>query len=180
MGRLVNHKFVDELRPGQRAGQHGTGLDQHPVDAAFREVFEHGDRIDTATRTVRFDDRRAGGFERLPAIVVDDDQHPVGMFTERLLVRMLDRDPAGLDQAVDDHMIDCSRLTARLDEPVEHIIHIMQNAKIRFICVVDSNGRVHSLAGLRSLVEWIAEHFPRAVKVQGLEAKLYLDEREGA
>jgi len=114
------------------------------------------------------------------AIVVDDDQHPVGMFTERLLVRMLDRDPAGLDQPVDDHMIDCSRLTARLDEPVEHIIHIMQNAKIRFICVVDSNGRVHSLAGLRSLVEWIAEHFPRAVKVQGLEAKLYLDEREGA
>jgi len=114
------------------------------------------------------------------AIVVDAEQKPLGIFTERILVRALAADPKRLDQPIDDHVIDCSQLTVRLDDPVARVIHAMQNSGIRFICVVDEQGKVHSLAGFRGVIEWVVEHFPRAVKVQGLEAKLYLDEREGA
>ncbi len=113
-------------------------------------------------------------------IVVDDDHKPLGMFTERLLVRMLARDAAGLSQPIDDHMIPCDALIVRADDPVYKMIHAMQTTGIRFVCVVDADGRVRSLAGFRSLVEWIVEHFPRSVKVQGFEAKLHMDEREGA
>lgn len=114
------------------------------------------------------------------AIVVDADDKPLGLFTERILVRALAADPKRLDQPIDDHMIDCSHLVVRLDDPVADVIHAMQVSGIRFVCVVDEHGKVHSLAGFRGVIEWVVEHFPRAVKVHGLEAKLHLDEREGA
>lgn len=113
-------------------------------------------------------------------LVVDDQQKPLGLFTERLLVRLLSVSAAGLDQPVEDHMIACDGLVVRLDDPVVSVIQAMQNTGIRFICVVDAQGRVHSLAGIRSLIEWLVEHFPRAVKVQELEAKHHMDQREGA
>ncbi len=114
------------------------------------------------------------------AIVVDPDHKPLGLFTERLLVRAIAADPKRLDQPIDDHMIDASQLTVRLDDPVASVVKAMQNSGIRFICVVDEHGKVHSLAGFRGVIEWVVEHFPRVVKVQGLEAKLHMDEREGA
>ena len=114
------------------------------------------------------------------AIVVDDENRPLGIFTERLLLRMLASNASGIEQTIDDHMIPCDGLIVRLDDPVASVIRAMQTTGIRFICVVDREGKVHSLAGFRGVVEWIVEHFPRVVKVQGLEAKLHMDEREGA
>lgn len=113
-------------------------------------------------------------------IVTDDDQMPLGMFTERLLARMLATDPGGLEHPVDDHMIGLDGLIVRLDQPVADLIQAMQNTEIRFICIVDGAGRVRKLGGLRAVMEYVVERFPRAVMVQEFGAKLHMDEREGA
>ena len=111
--------------------------------------------------------------------VVDDRQRPVGKFTERLLIRLLVHDTSMLDDPIEKHMIPVGRCV-KLDDRIADVIDEMQQTGVRFVCVVDRDGKVVSLAGQRSVMEYLADHFPRQVKVQMMESKLYMDQREGA
>lgn len=117
---------------------------------------------------------------KLGAVIVTDDRGlPQGMFTEKLLIRVMALSPFAMDEPVGSHMAQrcvCLRLT----EPVSRLIAVMLEHNLRWVCVVDEEGLPVGLTGLRSVIEYIAEELPSLVKVQPIEAQLSISEREGA
>jgi predicted transcriptional regulator len=113
------------------------------------------------------------------AFLVDAKGKPVGKFTERRLMRALLDDPANLDQPVEKFSYPTVDVLKRSDS-IARMVQVMQSKQLRFMCVVDDKGRVEALTGQKGLMEYIAEHFPRRVKVEQLKSKLYMDDREGA
>lgn len=112
-------------------------------------------------------------------IVVDGHGRAVGKFTERLVIRMLLEDPSKLDQPMRNlkiHAADPIRDT----DSIASMISKMQVGNLRFLCVVDAHNKPVALSGQKGLMEYIAEHFPRQIKVQRMRSKIFLDEREGA
>ena len=113
-------------------------------------------------------------------VIVDDHNRPLGKFTERLLIKLLVADgPDALDQRVSEHMASAWTLVERSD-PIAKVIQCMEADKLRFVVVVDEHGHPVGITGQKGVMEYVAEHFPRQVKVQETEAKLYMDQREGA
>lgn len=112
-------------------------------------------------------------------IVLDDENRPLGQFTERLLVKLLLRNPGTLDEPVRQHMASAWAWVEN-DAPIAKVIQCMEEKKLRFVLVLDKQGLPVGLTGQKSVMEYIAEHFPRQIKVQEMESKLYMDEREGA
>jgi len=111
-------------------------------------------------------------------IVIDDDRKPLGMFTESMLTQLLLNGPAALDDKVEQHMAE-QWPWVRDSDPVVDVLEAMQAKNVRFICVVDAEGRVAGLTGQKGLMEYIADHFPEQVMVQRVGCAPYLD-REGA
>ncbi len=113
-------------------------------------------------------------------IVVDDDGMPQGMFNEHMLMRLLHENPTALDDPVGDHMTNYV-VCLRRDEPIAKLIATMYQRQLRWVCVVDSDGRPISLSGLRGVIEYVSEYFPHHVAVQPTSnTKLAVDQREGA
>ena len=111
--------------------------------------------------------------------VVDEAGRPLGLFTERLLLQRLVADPGSLNDALGDHMnAPCACVTR--DESITKLIDCMESRKLRFVCVVDEEGRAVALAGQKGIVAFLAEQFPREVKVQAWSSKMHMDQREGA
>ena len=97
--------------------------------------------------------------------MVDDDQKPIGIFTESMLTQLMAHGAAPLDDPVRLQMAD--RLPwVKKSDPIVDVLEAMQAKNIRFICVVDEGGRVAGLTGQKGLMEYIAEHFPRQVMTQ--------------
>lgn len=113
-------------------------------------------------------------------LVVDGDNKPVGIFTESTLTQLLDqRGPQLLDDRIEEHMTEpCPRVA--LTDPVGYVLEAMQLKNLRFLCVVDDEGRVVGLTGQKGLIEFVADHFPGQVMVQRIGGQPYLAEREGA
>ncbi len=113
------------------------------------------------------------------AIVVDDDRKPIGIFTESMVTQMLARGGDQMDDTIRNHMAErCPWV--KLTDPIADVLEAMQLKNIRFLCVVDSGGRVAGLTGQRGLMEYVAEHFPGEVMVQRIGQAPYLSDREGA
>jgi len=112
-------------------------------------------------------------------IVTDADRKPLGMFTEAMLRTLLNQNQNFLDDSVCDHMAR-QYPSAALDDPVVTVLEAMQAENVRFVCVVDKQGRAAGLTGQKGLMEYIADHFPQLVMTQRAGAKPPLSEREGA
>lgn len=112
-------------------------------------------------------------------IAVDSRGKPVGKFTERLLMRALLADARSLDDPIEKHMYP-SASPVKLTDTVAEMVRTMQEGQLRFLCVVDARGKAVALTGQKGLMEYIADHFPRQVKVQRFRSKLHMDSREGA
>lgn len=113
------------------------------------------------------------------AVILDAQDRPVGKFTERTLIKLLRKNPRGLDDPISQHMLK-SPDTLRLTDTVGDAIELMQSKSIRFIVVVDDDGKAVALTGQKGVMEYIAEFFPRQVKVQEMDSKLSMKKREGA
>jgi len=113
------------------------------------------------------------------AMILDDDGQPVGMFNEKLLIRMLHENTAALEEPVENHMTRNLRCVRETDT-VAHLITVMQEHKLRWICVVDDTGRATALTGLRGAMEYIVDHFSRHVHTNPLRSRLSMEQREGA
>ena len=111
-------------------------------------------------------------------LVVDDDQKPLGIFTERALTRLLVDMPAALDDPLEQRMSQ-RVVTVSVTEPVARVLESMQREDTRFVCVVNKAGRVAGLTGQKGLMEFIADHFPQQVMVQRV-GKRPPQQREGA
>ena len=113
------------------------------------------------------------------AILVDEYDKPVAKFTERTLINLLAVDPATLDDAVEQHSVPLQGCVS-INDSIVKVFDYINRTDLRFVCVVDEEGKLCGLTGQRGLMEYIAEHFPRQVMVQMMESKLYMDQREGA
>lgn len=150
-------------------------INQDPVtDLSVREllVIKPTDSVRHACHVMR--EANLGA-----AITLDEAGKPVGMFNEKILIRLLAEDADAMDTPVGNHLTTYVA-TVKQTDTVAHLIHTMQSKDFRWVCVVDGAGRAVALTGLRGAMEYIVDHFPREVKVQSLGSKLSIDEREGA
>ena len=113
------------------------------------------------------------------AIVVDADDRPIGMFTETMLDRLLLEGSWQLDELIKVHMAEQVSCVKESD-PIVLVLDALQSKDVRFVCVVDENGRVIGLTGQKGMMEYIAEHFPREVMVQRVGSSVCPPQREGA
>lgn len=111
-------------------------------------------------------------------VIAGEDHKPVGMFTESILRQLLAEDPSAIDAPIGERA--ASKFPwVTLDDPIQTVLDAMQANNTRFICVVDTEGRVCALTGQKGLMEYVAEHFPRQVMVQRIGSPC-AREREGA
>ncbi|WP_425395658.1 CBS domain-containing protein [Aeoliella sp.] len=111
-------------------------------------------------------------------IVVDDDQKPLGLFAESMLTQLLADDPTQVDDPVSKHMANpwpCVRDT----DTIALVLEAMQMKNVRFIGVLDEDGKVIGLTGQKGLMEYVSEHFPQQIMVQRVGSPPPA-EREGA
>ncbi|HAI10150.1 MAG TPA: hypothetical protein DCM28_00485 [Phycisphaerales bacterium] len=148
----------------------------HPVsELDLREVLilSPEDTVQSAVRLMRL--KRLGC-----VMVVDEKGIPLGKFTEHRLLVLLVEDSQALLRPLKDVMV-TEWASVKLDDPIAKVLDAMQNHGMRFVIVVDDDGKAIHLTGQRGLMEYIADHFPRQVKVHMIDdAKLYMDQREGA
>jgi len=112
------------------------------------------------------------------AFVVDAAGKPVGKFTQRQLLQLLVADSGKLDRPVAEVMYrEVATVTA--DTPVADLLARMNQHQVRYLAVVDAQGRVTGLTGQKGLMEYIADHFPRYVKVQRMKPLISLNDTEG-
>ncbi len=112
-------------------------------------------------------------------IVIDDDQKPVGMFTESMLTQLIAQDAFNPDDKVKQHM-SAGWPWVKLTDPIADVLFAMQTKNIRFLCVVGNDGKVAGLTGQKGLMEYVADHFPGQVMVQRIGGQPYPQTREGA
>ena len=150
-------------------------LDREPVSRlALREPVLTSEKQTVREAIVQMRQKSLGC-----AIVVDEDQKPVGMFTESMLVQLLLENPKIVDEPIVTHMAG-QWPWVKLSDPIVDVLEALQTKNVRFVCVVDEDGRVAGLTGQKSLMEYVAEHFPEEVMVQRVGSDPYPHSREGA
>ncbi len=113
------------------------------------------------------------------AIAIDDAGRPVGMFNEKLLIRLLAEQPGAMGEPVRNHMT-VNVVTVKKSHSIAKLINIMRQRQYRWVCVVDDKGVAVALTGLRGVMEYVVDHFPRSVKVEPIQSNISIDQREGA
>ena len=114
------------------------------------------------------------------AIVVDPLDKPLGTFTERTMIDIMLRFPQEfMEHAVGDHVYP-DAVFVNQSEPIMQVWIAIQHKGLRFIGVVDDQGKVVGLTGQKGISEYIAEHCPQQVMVQRIGGKPGLQQREGA
>ncbi len=113
-------------------------------------------------------------------IVVDADGKPLGTFTERAMIDLLARDPAAWESMPVGKCLEKEWFSVQLTTPISHVMDLIREHAVRFVCVTDEAGHPVGLTGQKGLSEYIADHFPRQVMVQRLGGKPGTETREGA
>ncbi len=143
-------------------------------DLPLREVMSVPPTATCRQAVATMRDKRLGY-----VLILDDAGRISGMFTERHLIKLLLADPKQLDDPIDKHMSRSDK-SVRQDAPIATVIEKLQSLEWRFVCVVDEQGKAVGVTGQRGAMEYLADHFPRQVKVQKMKSKLFMDQREGA
>lgn len=113
------------------------------------------------------------------AVLVDQDNKPTGMFTERTLLGLLTQGRS-LDESRVDDFLDNGFLAVSRDQAVSTVWNAVVKDGARFICVTDNDGKLLGLTGQRGLAEHVAECCPQQVMVQRLGGKPWMQQQEGA
>ena len=112
-------------------------------------------------------------------IVVDDSEQAVGIFTEGMLRHGLNDSVSVLNEPLEDQMV--ARLPWVLPtDSVKMVLESMEEYNLRFIAVLDEDRRVLGITGQKSLMEFIAEYFPREVLTQDPTGVTLSRKKEGA
>jgi CBS domain-containing protein len=114
------------------------------------------------------------------AIVADDEDKPIGIFTESTLTQLLNKHGSSVvDDRLEKHMTSpCPWV--QLTDPIAFVVEAMQLKNIRFLCVVDGEGRIARLTGQKGLIEFVADHIPGQIMVQRIGGQPFPSDREGA
>ena len=155
------------------------GLRQNILNDRVSDLVLRGLIAVTPKTTVRDTVRQMRSNGLGCAIIVDEDGRPLGKFTERRLICLLAENPERLDDPID-QFLESTWASVNLTDPIAKVIERLQAGGERFVTVTDERGKAVGITGQKGVMEYIADHFPRQVKVQLMESKLYMDEREGA
>lgn len=112
-------------------------------------------------------------------IAVDAVGRPVGMFNEKVLIRLLASNPDAVNEPAEKHMVR-EVVTVKVTDPIAELIATMKQRHLRWVCVVDEQGKATALTGLRGVMEYVVDHHPLLVKSTPIRRKLSMTEREGA
>ena len=141
-----------------------------PIRSAI--TSESGTVVRAAVARMR--DKRIGC-----AVVVGPRQKPIGIFTERSLLRVLVQG-ASLDERPVGDFADFRCAVVAQSDSIAMVWSAIQDDGARFVCVVDGNGRVVGLTGQRGMSEFLSECFPQQVAVQRIGGTPWFQQREGA
>jgi CBS domain-containing protein len=98
-------------------------------------------------------------------VVVDADQTPLGIVTDRdLVVRVLAQSGTQTEPTVGTVMTPLPR-TVHEDTPIEEALRIMRVGKFRRLPVVDGTGRLRGLVSLDDILDLLTEEF---AQIRGL------------
>jgi len=112
-------------------------------------------------------------------VVVDEKGRPEGKFTEHQMARLLIEEPDFLDKPVGKYIREYWAQIRRT-EPIATLIHKLQTYRQRHVIVVDEDGKVLGVVGQKGLMVYLSEQFPRLVKVQSMDTKVAMNDKEGA
>ena len=154
-------------------GLHQDILNQPVSDLDLRELIAVRQDVTIRDALAQMCEKKLGC-----VVVVDDQNRPLGKFTERLLVRLLLDQPDGLDHPVGQHMASAWAWVQMID-PIAKVIDCMESKKLRFVIVLDDQGRAIALTGQKGVMGYIADHFPRQVRVQRMSSEYFTGQREG-
>lgn len=166
--------FVPQNQQVLEMGLYENMLTEPIRQLALRDAITMPAELSVRDAVLRMRDRKLGC-----VIVVDEQDKPLGMFTEAMLRRLLIDDRSALDDSVQNRMarqFPCAKIT----DPVVTVLEAMQAENHRFVCVVDETGRVAGLTGRKGLMEYIADHFPQTVLTERAGAESPRSQREGA
>lgn len=104
-------------------------------------------------------------------IVVNAQNEPLGTFTERSVVTLLHDNPQAFQTGVVGDYLDPKWTLVCQGDPVLEVIKGMQIEDVRFVVVVDEQGRAVALTGQKGVMEYVAEHYPQQVLVQRVGSK---------
>ena len=150
-------------------------LNETIKDLPLREAITVAE--DTAVPVVlqRMREKRLGC-----VIIVDADGKPLGTFTERAMIDLMVRETAAWESMPVGKCLEKEWFSVPLTTPISHVMDLIREHAVRFVCVTDEAGRAVGLTGQKGLAEYIADHFPRQVMAQRLGGKLGQETREGA
>lgn len=91
-------------------------------------------------------------------IVVDDDDRPIGMFTERdVMTRVAGRYPGNADRPVESVMTNDPNVIYESESPA-HALNIMGSGMFRHLPVVDVDGKLIGVIGARRMTAYLQQH----------------------
>jgi len=114
------------------------------------------------------------------AVVVDAEGKPMGIFTERTLIKLLLQQPHDLDKIPVREHLETEWFCVRNSDSISAVLDLVQKRDARFVCELDEHGKVIGLTGQKGLSEYIADHFPEQVMVQRIGGQPGMENREGA
>jgi CBS domain-containing protein len=113
------------------------------------------------------------------AIVVNDENVPLGLFPESELTLLLSKNPKVVEEPLLKYLAP-DWPTVKQSDPIAMVLEALESRNIRFLIVVDDQGKLVGLTGQKGLMEYVAEHFPGQVIVHRIGGSPYPADREGA
>ncbi len=90
-------------------------------------------------------------------IIVDESGKPIGIATERDIVRSLGKDKS-IESTIEEAMTS-SLITVREDAPVTGALSLMRSYNIRHLPVVDQNGSLKGIISIRDIAKALDNMF---------------------
>jgi len=116
---------------------------------------------------------------RIGCVVVTEDHRPVGIFTERDVLRRVLSSDISLETPVSDVMTSPATVVS-CDETIGRVINTLVDGGFRHVPVVDASGVLQRVVSVKRIVEYVVDHFPAAVFNLPPEPGRLLTSREGA
>lgn len=144
-------------------------------DLSLREAIKITADLPVSVAVERMRSRELGC-----AICVDDQDRPMGVFTERSVIDLMLQPPEDWDSLPVGEHLESDWFCVGLDDPLFELVDAICERRARFFCVTDAAGQVVGLTGQKALSEYIADHFPQLVMAQPFGNKPGTEAREGA
>lgn len=112
-------------------------------------------------------------------VVVDENDRAVGLFTEAMLRHGLNQSAALLDDTMQNQMATRFPWVLPVDS-ARDILDAMEDFDTRFLAVLNNERHVTGITGQKTLIEFVAESFPREILTQDPTGHSVMDQKEGA